>query len=200
MSFEDFGSDASDLGASSVGFADNVGDGIVEVNTDTLPESFGNVNADLSAEVGSPVATEVAPPRRERKKAAKKVVAVAEKAAKVTVKKPSTKAKKALKAVVNKEPKKKGRGRPVLYKGDLSKAIVRLLRANRNNACAVERILKAKGKGAKNAALIAERTAAGLTEPHNTSKPTIYKIATAAGIVFDKGRPVPVAEKTKKAA
>ena len=82
--------------------------------------------------------------------------------------------------------KKRGRGRPEKFVGDVKKGIVALLRKHKN-ATHVRDILGATGR---QKALVALRAEVGLVEKVEISFPKLLKMAEAARITLKKGRPV----------
>jgi len=88
--------------------------------------------------------------------------------------------------------KKRGRGRPPVFTGNVKKRIVKLLKQH-GNSTHVEAILESRNgvvgvskAERENAAL---RKAAGIEKPIKISQPTLLKIAKEAGVELQRGRP-----------
>jgi hypothetical protein len=84
------------------------------------------------------------------------------------------------------DKKKRGRGRPVVFKGNVKKHIVGLLR--KHGATKTRAILSAVD--GELASLRSEKT---VPQPLSISMPTLIKYASQAGVKMQRGRPKKVA-------
>ncbi|RDJ34939.1 MAG: hypothetical protein DWQ19_08885 [Crenarchaeota archaeon] len=92
--------------------------------------------------------------------------------------------------------KKRGRGRPTVYTGNVAKHIASLVK--KFNGVQAREILNAGPK----TELAKQRNLKLVPKALNISLPTIYKLAEKAGVKLERGRPAEkaVASKPKKSA